>query len=643
MRKLNPSDSRPAALLSLLLLLFYSPTEVSARQTPPAALEFTAQAPLLLTPGGTAKLHLRNNTAQPIPVTLKVVPAAGHDSAALLLKILVTPDVETVPGAGAITIKVTAPGDLSTVADFGETYLVAFGGSAFARIKLGPEPQFLEEPAPPPSPNVATWTARVTYSPWFRDNSPVPLDEPLPLKPSIDTPLPLKPVKQQTAVRAGTVLVHLVSKDGRAAAVEVADSNVILPGGLNGLKMRMSPSVLPGKYEGKTGWQSPTDDKDDATFTVYVSHHFLFPLLTLCAGIALAFFFRHRYVSVTRPLLLLREWRANLEADFAAARTPPGKTYTAYDVTDDFRREMAELGRKISDLNRSSFNSPDAAAVKAIETRLEELEALVAAWKAFPLRLARLEEARDALTFAPGTPRPFSIEALDTPAVYKKATWLLQGNEITLARLKVLDVEVKETTERLSKWEALNANAARLSDAIHVPGQPGKLKTLTEDKQAELEEADKQLFRVWDRLWREDAYANDETARALAASETVLIELLRHEVEPVPAPELAAAAAVNGLIVERDEGIPADSGPGALARAGRLRALRLLLDWTGLILTAVIALYTGMAELYFDQAFGAFKDYVAAFLWGFGANAILTVLLAGLNMAWTSRHASRPA
>jgi hypothetical protein len=373
------------------------------------------------------------------------------------------------------------------------------------------------------------------------------------------------------------------------------------------------------------------------------------PLLTLSAGIALAFFFRQRYVSVTRPLLLLRERRAVLEADFAAARDvriPPGKPYAAYDVTEDFRRETAALGRKIADLSRSSFNSPDAAAISAIEKHLEELESLAAVWREFPARLARLERARDELGTGPGTPRPFyppAFEAPAAPAVREKATRLLQGEGITLARLKVIDVEVNETTERLLKWGALNKYAAWLSGVIHVPGQPDKLKTLVADKQSELQDADKRLFAVWDRLWRDDAYANGDTARELANLEKEIVGLMRHEVETTPLPELATAdaGAVERMGINLAEAEPAETPGDARARADKFRALRRLLDWSGLILAAAIALYTGMDELYFGHAFGTPKDYVAAFLWGFGAHTVLTVLLGGLNMIWNSRQFSR--
>ncbi|HEX7174922.1 MAG TPA: hypothetical protein VF240_06545 [Pyrinomonadaceae bacterium] len=64
---------------------------------------------------------------------------------------------------------------------------------------------------------------------------------------------------------------------------------------------------------------------------------------------------------------------------------------------------------------------------------------------------------------------------------------------------------------------------------------------------------------------------------------------------------------------------------------------RLIFAWLFVIVSAAIAIYTGFSQLYIGQAFGTWQDYVKIFLWGFGAQATLTAVLAGLNLLWHSR------
>jgi hypothetical protein len=58
---------------------------------------------------------------------------------------------------------------------------------------------------------------------------------------------------------------------------------------------------------------------------------------------------------------------------------------------------------------------------------------------------------------------------------------------------------------------------------------------------------------------------------------------------------------------------------------------------------AGVTLWTGLTTLYFDHAFGTWRDYGAAIVWGFGAQAGLGLIAAALDRIIASGSAIRPS
>lgn len=638
--------TRPLAVAIVALCAAFWCPSLSAQQAQPSPLEFVGDDPLVLSPEEPAQIQLRNNTPKRLTVNVRLIDLKpeGADPLSKKVALIPGPGVELEPSGGAI-ITLTLPADYKVDAEHSVAYLSAFESetNTFARrvvqVKKGGEGGVVK---PKPLQTFSNaWSAEGHYS--LRDT--LPFGDPVKTV-VLDTYLPLKSgATIDDAAKRGALAV-ILNDAGDAGFVEYKDEKP-LPGGLQGVRLSFKSDACCGKFKGKINKEVGTE-KDDVEVNVLVSHHWLYPLLALIAGVGLAFYFKERYVSVTRPLFLLEERRAQIEEDFLRAQAAfqkkhRGETYARYSVASVFNQKLAAALAEVNALRDRSFSTLDAEAMKKAQASLDELKALADEWAAFPARMAALKSAHLALVINSSTRRPPVAEPPKTPTIYRAAAALLNGGgEMTAAQLKEVGSEAVALSGRLLHWKAFNDKAADIWDDIHETEPPHRLKKIAEEKQERLTALNDQLANLWYDLWARADYQNEEMLSGLADAEKEAQLLGQHFVKA--GPEAPTGTADDRSLRTRRK-LPTLSADGAGAtpsqRIWLYRLQRHVLDWLFLIVSVAIAVYTGFSQLYVGQAFGTWQDYVKIFLWGFGAQTTLTAVLTGLNLLWNSRASLR--
>jgi hypothetical protein len=190
-------------------------------------------------------------------------------------------------------------------------------------------------------------------------------------------------------------------------------------------------------------------------------------------------------------------------------------------------------------------------------------------------------------------------------------------------------------TSLLKTWQPLNDDATKLWYEIHEPNDEHTLRPINEEKKLELDAVNTRLEELWYDLWLRADYKQDEMKTGLDEV-AKKIKLLSPHFAPTDA---AAVTADTSRSLRNTEA--ATEGETPQQRVQTYRSWRFILDLLFVVISLLIAIYTGFSQLYFGQAFGTWHDYVKIFLWGFGVQTTLTAVVAGLNLLWNSRSALR--
>lgn len=652
-----------AATLLLTAVALVGRPERAYTQQQAAALEFIPATPLSIERGKETQLQLQNNTAEPLRVTFRVVEIQPEGSTRMAEHVKFNPVELHLNPAGGGRVTVSFGDKFQPEAGHDSGYIVASGpeSKSFARRRFQiTTPR--EAGKTPPTYLVEKWEATVNYYPW-EDWFSATQDEGVPL----EKPIPFGLGRDDTNSDVGeNPLARLVSEYGDTALIKPGGEIRPLPGKLFGVPLEFQSKGHPGKYEGSIAVPGGAADKpaenvkspagQDAggkvKLTIIVADHIAFPAIALLAGIVLAFYFKQRYISVSRPLLVLEERAVRLQADFLKAderfkRESAGRAYSNYSLRGDIWNQLEGLVTRISALRRMNFLTLNPADTQPVEASLDDLSTQVVLWGALAGRLAALEAARSRGT--PTQKPPFDLTH-DDPAIFTAAARLLEGAEITVEQFKWLSAQIEEKIRLLSAWDELNERAAAAWADIHDPADPSKLRPVPPEDAARLIITYETLVGVWMRLWTSEAYNLDSTRNELDTVRNNVAVLSRHwdAVEALgPEAEMAGRMAAEANVEadglgaeERDPAVRAQHlNEGLLARLQRHRWVRAALDFILILLTVSASLYSGLAELYFGKPFGTGLDYVKALAWGFAAQVVLSTLVTGLNILWSSKSA----
>lgn len=630
------------ALALAALQIVFSWTNASAQQAQPSPLEFVEADPLVLSPNEPAQLQLRNNTSRTLTVSVRVMDLTPADSNPISKHVSISPasGFELQPAGGVILTATLAEGYKIDPSQ-NVAYLSAFESetNTFARriiqLKAADTGGGAQKDKPLLTFSTA-WSATGHYT--IKDTLSLDKSQ----KPVIlDTYLPLAPKAPTDKVSQDKPLAILFNDAGDPGVLEYNKTENLL-GGLQSLRLTFKGSGCCGKYKGKINKDVGTD-KDDVEVTVVMSHHWLYPLLMLLGGVVTAFFFKERYIGVSRPLLILEEKRAQIEYDFEVAQAAFKKNYASesyilYSIKVVFFRMLEAAGAEIQDLRSRSFSKLDEEGVKGAEASLDELRRLTSEWKTFPSRLAALKTARGALVIDGSTRPPYLTPPPTEPAICASATKLLNnGREMDDVEFRTVSSSSVSLTALLKTWQSLNDEATALWYAIHETTDAHTLRRIEEEKKPELDAVDQTLEGLWYDLWVRDDYKQDvmNTSLEQAAKD---IKLLSMHFQDTPT-DAAVFTTGESRSVRRTEAAAEAETP--QQRSQRYRSWRFILDSLFVLISLLVAIYTGFSQLYIGQAFGTLHDYVKIFLWGFGVQTTLTAVVMGLNLLWNSRSALR--
>jgi hypothetical protein len=603
---------------ALVLCLFLLCTQVTMAAEGPPAIQFAADAPLsAVWPDGKIMFAVQNNTTADLILDVGVaefahgaqiieasellqtttltitLPAAG--SAWVSLPLAVKPAFSPEPGAYASFVAVASPTH-GLVIRRPLTLTVANPQAAAAGLK----------------PGVAAYTIQAYRlcpfaPPWCVNNCALPLKD-LPAPASLPT---------------GT-LGYLTSAQGGALSVTLARDTPS-----EGAQLAYDFSSgwgLAGAYTGKVDLAPSDEAQGDVTLTVNVTDAIWYPILLLIIGVFITAWTQN-WLGVRRPL-----WQL-VRREATASKVVAGwKPVSGYDIRADALRLLTEVKQEAQALDgvwmNLLFAPGEAEAARQrhakLEAKLTSVEDQLAFWPAAwetklnALQAALKDKVQPALAVA--TPPPALPVPLEKPQFYTAAAALCSGQPVTLANFTKQAAAVDKAITLATQWGAWEQALA------WTRTQLDSLQNLTPDEAKVAARARQQANSAWIDLWiaadLDDLHTRRTEAEISAAVDGAsrLLHRLPRTKEPGDStpntrdvPPGDEPRAVLPFLPVAD--LPAEPA----ARAQRAENALRLGDRAFLGIAVLVALATGLSQLYFGKNFGSLDDWLKALTWGAGS------------------------
>ncbi len=590
---------------------------------PPAAdFRFADTAPLRLAltdPFEEIRIRVLNQTTKEIKLRAKLDGELGGAFA-------LDSDVVDLTAAGSAEIVVNLDVPAAGIAPGAYSgYLVLYcenaGKMARREIKLVVADR-------PPAPLVTEW--QIDYWRWL------PFSRDLDPRSHEGAYLPLAAPGDAAAKQ---LVGHLTSAKGDEAAVFTTIRNDTLESGYAGATLELTKTArFTSKYEGKIDFQ-PAREGGEVALTVAIKDHWLWAVLCLLAGIGLTLRIQ-RFFQVGRPISLARERDARLGDDFenkaqpAYQRKAGDGPYAGFSIAADLAKRRGEVQATLDQLLQDRpENLEQDDGFKDVQEKQERLEAAVASWPGFCDELAALEVALNGFTAAAaGLKRPALLSTAGSPSCARYARLLLQPGNLSIDGYETRRRDVADATAVLLAWPEVEQRVAIQRDTIPKLATPVQQNPL--DQQT-FNAARRDVLAIWDRLWRlETAEELEQQATALDSSRDQLAGLSHYLSSPRGLKTMNGGSTLLAVTRQR-----------TLAAAGRRleepRDDRELLayygnrrrryEWLTLWLALVLAVYTGLGQLYQGHDFATPWHYLGAFLWGAGTKLTIDTVVAGVG------------
>ena len=429
--------------------------------------------------------------------------------------------------------------------------------------------------------------------------------------------LPLDVREGEPALEPGQSLGFLSGDEGGVAQVRLADGKLeAVEPGLAQTELVVTGIDRSGNYSGTLD----LTPEDGGTFELKleVDAWVGWALLALIPGIILALVLRHlRGVARSALALLLDETEMREKVTKAHSQfvsDSQGKRWEGYSTIDAFNREADALRADLVKLGRASFDQLDEERRTELVGRIVQLEGHAAKLEGLGPALAGLDEALAAVNQGPVA----GITGAAVPPVFVAgAALLLKGHRLdSLDELDELLDDVAKATRLALRWPRLYAEAERA--AQRVSAAPAG--AATDEAKSKLAGSWVVLSEAADSDAVADRKLDDRFTEALVLAAG--LPAARQVSAPVVRGRASAATATAAPTIVRMPVLPTfGSIVGRLptTSTARLRVLRNTIrwaDWVQILVAALLAIYSGLAALYWGQTFGGWQDYVAAFLWG---------------------------
>jgi hypothetical protein len=595
-------------------------------QEAPEAVAF-ARTDVTVPDDGRSGLTLFNNTAAELALTVGVTPAdsfAVEASAARVdpggsVAIRVT-DVGADPGtSGRVTVVAIAPGPAATQP----------GGVARASVTVG-------SPTAPVEPLVDEWTV-TSYR----------------LKPWGDTTendvLPLRDATACDEVELPEGTVGGVASSPGSARVVASCTDEGAPGSEVGVELAF-PGLghHTGDYRGELDL-APGGESGTVALTVQRTDYLLVPLVVVLLGVAAAVAAVRRVgrldarTAGDREALLLLAEVDDAHRTFRAKANET--TWSGYSFKADAdARVRAALGETLTGApgaGRSNGSGPGRDG-DAARGRLEPVAVAAAAWPLLADRLAELDVAVSEVALKASSHRPPTIGS-NEPVCLAEARSLLAGRRLAVDDAVATARKVDAAATMTERWLDWVDTVAQLDSRVELLALTVDDLPSGRDDHQRLAEARSSLSTARLELWEVEDLADLEQRRTLStiADARTLLDGLDHHVSGLssdlgPAHEAAGTGELLPPLASQLGETLAGGGrrPGRRTDPGAARR-----RWRSAIALGgigLVAAWSGLSVLYFDEAFGSPRDYLAIFVWGFAAQAVLATLAGALDRLVTA-------
>ena len=371
-------------------------------------------------------------------------------------------------------------------------------------------------------------------------------------------------------------------------------------------------------------------------------------MLALILGTILALWFQQRYIGVLRPIWELRENEARLRVLFSKAQekfeeASKAETYASYSIKSDLDQQLTEQRKQLDVLTQTATGKLDESnpAYKKVADELKRLAAIVKEWGGFAdkLRALKREEARARAELASAAPPYFLSPPPTEPLVITRAGELLVGAPLTLSGFESRLAEIAVTVAALKNWSALNKDVVNLRMMLTEID----VTVLDVDNQDNFKAVEKDLNGVWYDLWQLQDFNTEEVKKRLSEihKSISLIIASAPRVRAIEDEAKARALEYRWRFMTEGEGAEGEVPGDDAAREKHYRNMRRNADVAFIVVAFVIAVNTGLSQLYYDKPFGTARDYVNALLWGFGTQTALSAFTTGLQRLCNLRSPSR--
>lgn len=579
-------------------------------------------------PNGKITFALQNNTTADLILDIRMAGFA-HAGEVIEASELVSSAALTItlPAAGSAWVSIPLAAKPALHPEPGRyASVVAVASQAHALVMRKPVVLTVKDPAAvmPLTPGVEAYTVRAYRlcpfaPPWCVNNCA----------------LPIKDAPAAASLPSGA-LGYLLGDQGGALAVTL-DSYQPAQGARLAYDFS-SNWGLAGAYTGKVDLAPADDTQGAVNLTVNVTDAIWYPILLLIIGVFITAWTQN-WLGVRRPL-----WQLVRREAAASALVQKWQPVSGYDISADATRLLAEVKTEAGALDQVWLNllfAPGAAeeAKKRhtqLETKLAGVEAQLEFWpapwerKLNDLRTALKDKTLPAIEAA--TPPPALPGDLGKPQFYQAAEALCSGEILTLADFTQKVAEVNKALTLARQWghweKALTWTREQLD----------RLDGLTPDEAKLAARARQQANSAWIDLWVA-ADLDDLSTRRTEAKITEAVDdagRLLHRWLPkkaaAPAGEANEGPTSRGAAAAPPEGDAASAGRAVLpylpvadlpaepgARAQRAENALRLGDRAFLGIAVLVALATGLSQLYFGKNFGSLDDWLKALTWGAGS------------------------
>lgn len=612
--------------MALCIVVLLSAVPQAGAQMP--AMSFDGDGPVTVKSGGTAAITLFNNTSDDLAVTMDAVDDKGAETGAISID---SRSTAVLPG-GVASFTVTSGGTNTQLKGF----LIATGRPSSGTAVVVARRAFKVGAGVVLDPLVAKWTTTSYRGGLFgaiMRNVVIPIKD--------VTTCPSDP---QIFVAGG-----VANPKGGASTVMAMCTSEGVDSGRVGVILSFPELSRPGDYVGMIDLL-PTDDKRGAVeLTVRRTDRVLLPALVLAMGIALALGVG-RWVGRGNALAIDEEDMLRLLADADDAEREfldqaghaswKGCTYEP-----DLRNQVTAVidGLRSASHKLSKLAADDPERVKIMAPRVD-ITKLVTLWPDLPRRLGELSTAIEGVQRAAGTARDAAVDPPE-PAFLQWAQPLLTGRTLTVTEALTYAGSIDSAATMAEAWPVQLEHLTKLGKRSERIKKAILDRLIPESDLETLAKADRTLSEARTELWTATDAAQLEKFKTAEDIDNARSDLdsLNHYVGRT----LARAGTETADIIEA----VVVSGPSALRRrldeptptqrAADLANRRRVRNLAVLAVLAGVTLWTGLTALYFDKAFGTFRDYGNVLLWGFGAQVALEGIAAGVDRLSTVKPVVR--